>query len=80
MRRCIRVKGDIAGARLSKVPDQLINRAHHQVHIDIGGDAILAQGGTNHRSDREIRHIVIIHDIEMYNIGSCIEHRVDLFS
>ena len=53
--------------------DQAIHRRHHQVHIDGRSNAMVAQRLTHHRADGQVRHIVVVHDVEMDDIGACIE-------
>jgi len=38
-----RVKGDVGCTSFGKIRDDAINRLHHQMHIDRGGHAMLAQ-------------------------------------
>ena len=75
-----RVKADPAGAGLGKLTNQRINRRTHQVHINGGRDAVVAQGLTNRRAKRQVGHVVIVHDIEMHDVGAGIEHGLNILT
>ena len=74
-----RVEGDIAGAGFGKHADQFIHRADHQVHVDGGGDAVVAQGLADHGADGQVGHVMVVHHVEMDHIGAGRQHRVALF-
>ena len=77
MRRCFRVKSNISGASGGKVLYQPIDRADHQVHIDRCFNAeaskVLAYFGTKSQHG----DIVVIHDIEVNNVGTSLKHGTD---
>ena len=77
MCRGFRVKSNITGASGGKVLYQPIDRADHQVHIDRCFNAeaskILAYFGTKSQHG----DIVVIHDIEVNNVGTSLKHGTD---
>jgi len=40
------------------------------MHVDGGGHAIFAQRFADHRADGEIRHVVVVHHVEVHPIGA----------
>ena len=72
----IGVKSNISGARFGEHLNQGIDRLHHQMHIDWRGDTVIAERLTHHRSHRQVRDIVVIHNIEMHHIRPSLEHGI----
>ncbi len=60
----------VGGARFDEVTDDAVHRSDHQVCIDRRGDPVLAQRSADHRADGQVRHIVVVHDIEMHDVGA----------
>src|SRR5690606_32390791 len=75
-----RVEGDVAGAGFQKVADDAVHRLDHQVHVDGRGDAVLAQRRANHRADGQIGHVVVVHHVEVDDIGTGGENLVDFLA
>jgi len=67
-------------AGFRKVGEDAIDRLDHQVDVDWRADAVVAQRFANKRTDRQVRHEVIVHDIEMHDIRTCFENRFDVFA
>src|SRR6478735_8102799 len=80
MFRSFRMKGDVTRAGFNKIADDAIHRFYHQMHINRCGDAVAAQRLTHHWADGEVRHIVVVHHIEMHYVCACCEHTVDFFA
>jgi len=76
----LRVKRDVAGTGRREVRNDAVNGLDHQVHIDRRLDTVLAQGLTNQRPDRQIGHELIVHDIEVHDIGAGIEYGGDILA
>ena len=74
------VEGDIGGAGFDKVADDAIDRADHQMRIDRCGDAVLAQGGADHRADGQVGYVMVVHDIEVNDISTRGEYVVHFFA
>ena len=74
------MKADIAGARIGKLTDKIVNRRHHQMYIDRCGNAVIAQRLTDHRAKGEIGNIVIIHDIKMHHISASIQNALNVIT
>ena len=53
---------------------------HHQMHVDRRSYFVISQRLADHWSDRKVRHVVIVHDIEMNDIRARIQDCVDLFT
>src|SRR5690606_35755683 len=64
-----RVEGDIAGAGFEEVADDAVYRFDHQVGVDRRSDAIFAQRRADHRADGQVGHVMVVHDIEMHDVG-----------
>ena len=62
------MESDDAGACGGKIRNQTVNRLHHQVNVDWRGDAVVTQRFQHHRADGQVRHIMVIHNIEMNHI------------
>src|SRR4051794_10939365 len=50
------------------------------MHVDRRLHTVFAQRLTNQRTDREIRNVVIVHDIEMDDVGPRLENGVDFLT
>jgi hypothetical protein len=74
------VEGDVGGAGLGEVRDDAVHRLDHQVHVDGRGDAVLAQGLADQRADGQVGHVVVVHDIEVHDVGAGGQHVVDLLA
>ena len=72
-----RVKGNVGRASFNKVADDAIDRFHHQMHIDGRGHAVFAQRLADHGANRQVRHIVVVHHIEVNDVGASGEHGID---
>ncbi len=70
------VKADVRGAGAREIRHDAIDRAHHQVNIDRHRHAVLAQRGTDLRPDREVGHVMVVHHIEVHQVGAGANHRV----
>ena len=67
---------DVGGAGLREVRHDAIDRLHHEMHVDRRGDAVLAQRLAHQRADGEVRHVVVVHDVEVDDVGARGEHRI----
>src|SRR5579864_4237597 len=63
------VKSDDRGARLGEVGHDAIDWLYHQVHIDRYRQVWL-QRLTNQRSDRKVGNVVVVHDVEVNQVGA----------
>ena len=68
------MKGDISCTGLGKIRNDTIYRLDHQVNIDVGGNAMLAQCLADQRTDRQVGNVMIVHDIEVHDIGAGIQY------
>ena len=62
------MEGDDAGTRRGEVRHDAVNRFHHQVNVDRGGNAIVTQRLEHHRTDGQVWNVVVIHHVEMDDI------------
>ena len=53
---------------------------HHQVHIDGGGHAVLAQRLADHGANGEVGYVVIVHHIEVHHVGAGGQHVIDFLA
>ena len=53
---------------------------HHQMHVDRRGDTVLAQRLAHHRADGQVRHVVIVHHVEVHEVGAGSQHGVDFLA
>ncbi|MNN56325.1 hypothetical protein D3C81_1712470 [compost metagenome] len=74
------MEGDVAGAGLDEVADDPIDRLDHQVGVDRRADAVLAQGAADHRADGQVGHVVVVHHVEVDDVGAGGENLVDLLA
>ena len=74
------VERDVAGAGLCEVRNNAIDWLNHEVNIDRRFDAVVPQGVTNQRSNRQVRHEMIIHHVEMHDVGASIQYGVDVIA
>lgn len=63
------VKSDEVGTGLGEISCQTVYRADHQVNIDRNAH-MRADGLTHHRPHGEIGHVVVIHHIEVDQVGA----------
>ena len=59
--------------------DDAVDRLHHQVHVDVGGDAVIAERLAHQRSHRQVGDVVVVHHVEVNEVGAGFQHRIDLF-
>jgi hypothetical protein len=78
MRRRLRVERDVRGARVGEVLDDAVDGRDHEVDVDGRRDAVLAQGRADHGADRQVGHVVVVHDVEVHDVRAGRERRVDL--
>ena len=60
----LRVEGDDVGAGPCEIGNDAVHRLDHQMHVDRG----LRQGAdglTDQRADSQVRHVVVVHHVEM---------------
>lgn len=69
---------NIAG--LGEIGNETIDRLNPEMDIDVDGNAMVTQGGAHHRPDRQVRHIVIIHDVEVNDIRTCGQDVIHFFA
>src|SRR5262245_145636 len=74
------MEADESGTRGGEVGNDAIDRLHHEVHVDRRLDAVLAQRLAHERADREIRHVVVVHYVEVDEIRAGRYDRVHLFA
>ena len=74
------MKSDVARARLREIRNDAIHRLDHQVHVDRRGNTVLAQRLADQRADREIRHIMIVHHVEMHDVRAGGKHVLHFFA
>lgn len=76
----LRVEGDVRGTGINEVTNGGIDGGNHEMDIDGGGNSVVTKGLADHRSDGQVGDIVVVHDIEVNNIGSGLKHIVDFLT
>ena len=61
---CLGMERNDVGTRLGEIGNDAIDRFHHQVHVDRGAGE-RPDRSAYERADRQVRHIMIVHHIEM---------------
>src|SRR6185503_9664835 len=74
------VEADVRGAGGGEVRNDAIDGLDHQVHVDRRLHAVLAQRLADEWTDREIRDVMVVHDVEMDEIGTGRDDVVDLLA
>ena len=77
---CLGMKADPARAGPGKGARQFIHWLHHQMHIDRRLDATLAQRLADQRADGQVRHVVVVHHVEMNHVGTGREYGLDFLA
>jgi hypothetical protein len=75
VQRGLGMEADDARARLGEFRHQPVDRAHHQVHVERQLD-MRPQRGAHHRADGEIRHVMVVHHVEVDQVGAGARHRL----
>jgi hypothetical protein len=75
-----RVKSNVRGTRPGEIGDDAIDRLDHQVDVDRRIDAVVAERLADERTDRQVRHEMIVHDVEMHDFRAGIEHVSDVLA
>jgi hypothetical protein len=79
MLRRLRVKADDVGPRLGEVRNDAVDGLDHQMNVDRrareGADRAAHQ-----RTDGEVRHVVIVHHVEMDPVGAGGDNLCHLFA
>ena len=64
----------------AKSGNDAIDRLDHEMHVDRRRDAVLAQRFADERADREIRDVVIVHDVEVDEVRAGRNDGVDFLA
>ena len=75
-----RLVGDPLQQNLSDISDDPIDGLDHEMHVQRRRNAMRSQCLGHVWPHGQIRHVVVIHDVEMDHILSGIEDRLDLFA
>ena len=76
----LRVDRDDVGASGEEIPDQPIYRFHHQVDIDGRVHPTPVQRLEHQRADAQVRHVMVVHHVEMDQVGARGNHVVDFLT
>ena len=79
------MKADEVGAGRGEGGGQRVHRLHHQMHVEhrhaaVAPDAVRLQRLRHHRPDGQVRHVVIVHDVEMDPVGASGQHLPDFLT
>jgi hypothetical protein len=72
------MEADQVGAGFGEGLGQRIHRLHHQVHVDrhlaaVGTHGMLAQRLADHRAEGQVRHVVVVHHVEVDPVGAGVD-------
>ena len=73
------MEGDVVRACIDEVADDAVHRLDHEVHVNGRRDAVSAQGAQHRCAYAQVRHVVVVHHVEVHCVGTGIEHVSDLF-
>ena len=74
------VEGDVASPGVDELSDDLIDRADHQMNVDGGSDPVRPQCLADHRPDGQVGNVVVVHDVEVDDVGAGSEDVVDFLA
>jgi hypothetical protein len=74
------VKANIRRAGLSEIADDAIDGLDHQMYVEWRFDSIPPQCIRHERTDRQVRDVMIIHDVEVNEISTGVENRTNFFA
>ena len=74
------VEGDVGGAGVDEVGDGGVNGADHEVDVDGGGNTVVTEGLADHGADGQVGNVVVVHDVEVDDVGTGLEDVVDLLA
>ena len=69
----------IRRARRGEVGDDAVDRLHHQVHVDRHAGVRLDRRA-HERPDGQVRHVVVVHRVEMDHVGARIDDGAHFFA
>ena len=75
--RRLGVKRDDVCAGLGKIGNDGIHRRHHKVHVDRNVHQ-RTNRRAHHRTDGQIRHVMVVHHVEMDEVGAGRHHTLHL--
>ena len=74
------MKADVGRAGGGEIGNDAIDGLDHQMHVDRRLDAVLAQRFADQRPDREIRDVMVVHDVEMDEVGAGRDDGIDFLA
>ena len=57
-----------------------LTRRNHQVNIDRGSDTMITEGLADHGANCQVGDVVVVHDVEVNNVGTGFQNIVDFFT
>src|SRR5690606_10718945 len=75
-----RVEGNVGGTGLNEITDDAVDRLHHQMDVDGGLEAVITQRLAHHGADGQVRHVMIVHHVEVDNVGTRRQHGVNVLT
>ena len=76
----LRVESNVGSSSINEVVDGGIYGRNHKVNVDRGGNSMISKSFAYHWANSEVGDVVVVHNIKVNNIGSCLQYVVDFFS
>src|SRR3546814_10307339 len=64
------MESDVRRTGPGELCGEVIDRLDHQMHVDRRADAELAQRLADRRAERQVRHVMIVHHVEVDDVGT----------
>jgi hypothetical protein len=61
---------------IHEIANDTIDWLYHQVHIDWRSDTMITESLANTRTDCQVGHVMVVHDIEVNNVSTGCNHVV----
>jgi hypothetical protein len=71
------VEGNVRGTSFNEITDSSVNRGDHKMNIDRSSNAVISKSLANQGSDGQIWDIVVVHNVEVNDIGSSLQDIVN---
>ena len=74
------VECNVGSTRFGEHFDHIVYGFNHEMDVDFGSDIVFSEGLADEGADGEIGDIVVVHNIEVDDICTCIKDRTDFIT